>query len=250
MTGFMDLSREIRDMIYTLALVVDDVIIPYNEFYPLSAEEMRFRKNMPTIGLLGVSKLVEAEAAQILYGRNTWRITCNIQGAARTRVWEDTIFVRRALLFRRVIIVFSQGDVDPYEYRCLTEVSYEECRTEYRTDEDEFKEEDEDYRESLHYSGIDNMIDSWRSRVGALVTMSNLVSVRLDVYWLYCHTGCCRWTLLEKLLIGTKRRVLEKSLAAFEMLVVAGLRNRRENDRAQELGYTTDFVDWEADLSD
>ena len=250
MIEFMNLSREIRDMIYTLALVVDDVIILYNEFYPLNAEEMAFRKNIPTIGLLGVSKLVEAEAAEILYGRNTWRITCNVKGVARNRVWEDTIFLRRAFLFRRVIIVFSQGDVDPYEYRCLTEVSYEEHRTEYRTDEDEFKEEDEDLRESLHYSSIIIMSNSWRSRCRALFTMSNLVSIRLDVYWLYCHTGCCRWTLLEKLLVGTKRRVLEKSVALFEMLVVAGLRNRRENDRAQELGYTTDFVDWEADLSD
>lgn len=56
MTGFMDLSREIRDMIYELCLVVDEVIIPYNELYPLDAANLEFRKNMPAVALLGVSK--------------------------------------------------------------------------------------------------------------------------------------------------------------------------------------------------
>lgn len=75
MTGFLSLSREIRDMIYTLALVMDDVIVPYNEYYPLKDEEMGFRKNLPTVALLGASKLIEAEAAPIFYGKNTFRIT-------------------------------------------------------------------------------------------------------------------------------------------------------------------------------
>ena len=242
MPGFMDLSREIRDMIYTLALVVDDVIIPYHEFYPLSAKELSFRKNMPCIGLLGVSKVVEAEAAEVLFGKNTWRITSNFQGAARKRIWKDTIFVRRAPLFRHVILVFNQGDVDPYEYRCLTQNIYED----YESEDEDFQDRDADIKKDMHESAVDIMGDSWTFRVGCFVKMSNLVSVKLDVYWLYCHTGCCRRSVLDLLLVGIKALVHKKGFAAREMLVT-GLRNSKENNRAQDFGFTTDFVEWDYD---
>ena len=121
MTGFLDLSREIRDMIYALALVVEDVIVPYSEFYPLSDEELSFRKNMPTTGLLGVNKLIGAEAAEVFYGKNTWRITSDFPGAAR-----HVFFKRQRHLFRRVVIVFSQGNVDPRGLHNRTESEYED----------------------------------------------------------------------------------------------------------------------------
>ena len=74
MTTFTDLPPEIRDMIYTLCLVEDREIFPYEERYdPVKATTVMPRTSLLQ-ALLHVSKSVSAEAASIFYSKNTWRI--------------------------------------------------------------------------------------------------------------------------------------------------------------------------------
>lgn len=240
MTGFLDLSREIRDMIYELCLVVDEVIIPYNELYPLDAVDLGFRKNMAAVALLCVCKIVESEAAEVLYGKNTWRITTKFP--SKKSIWR-----RRARLFKHVVMTFSQRDVDPESLFIRSQEgqdSYDD--TDSETDE---PARQRDSMESMHDNVEYIMFQSWYTRINCMYRMPSLISVKLDVSRLYCYAGCCRRSTLKSLLtmLQNGSRAIPMSLwkkVDFRKVQksITGIRNDKEKQLAQEWGFSTDFA--------
>ena len=104
MSAFEKLPREVRDMIYKYCLLYDGEIIPYP--YIDEVDEIRFKgwkpakrcigsygiernsegdlrpcggityaTDWPSVALLGVSKGIQEEAANILFGMNVWRLS-------------------------------------------------------------------------------------------------------------------------------------------------------------------------------
>ena len=106
MPKLTDIPREIRDQIYSYCLLVDGENMPYDEYYLVSK---KYQAIPPSLSLLRVSKKIRAEAMQILYGKNTWRVgpsapnldpNCHLWGSYKN-------------LFRHVIVYFHQFDVNP-----------------------------------------------------------------------------------------------------------------------------------------
>ena len=119
--------REIRDQIYGYCLIVDGEIMPYDEYYLASKKE---RAAPPNLSLLKVNKMVRAEAMEIFYGKNTWRIG---PSGPRTLGAVDSSCPNRLLwgtykdLFRHVIVYFTQFDINPdsaYKYARLKNDEY------------------------------------------------------------------------------------------------------------------------------
>lgn len=70
----LTIPQEIRDEILGYCLIYDGELIPYPTWYELEDGHVDKTKEMPCVNLLAVNKSIRAEAVQILYGRNTWRI--------------------------------------------------------------------------------------------------------------------------------------------------------------------------------
>ena len=201
MAGFLDLSREIRDMIYKLCLVTEKVIVPFKEHYPLDrVKDIGFRDNMPTVALLGVSKLIGAEAAEILYGKNTWRITSEAPDyyhAGEAGYLNDVqLWKRRAGLFRHIYLVFNHRDIDPDKYSHQIEWEHEDLENSQETS----RTQQWILQDTLHGRADDLMKDTWHDKLEFLPKMPNLVTVQIDVAKLYCSSGCCRKEVLKALL--------------------------------------------------
>ena len=195
MVGFLSLPREIRNMIYQLALVVDEVLTPYNEHYPLKEKDLAFRKRLPTVALLGVSKLVQLEAAEYLYGGNTWRISSIAPTLfARSTLFGNERYVTmwnlRADYFKNMVTVFDQQDID------REDMHYQMCWL--RKSEPELSSEKR--MQEAHSLGEVLMADSWYNRMHALALMPNLESLSVEVGRLACHPGCCRKETLRDLM--------------------------------------------------
>ena len=69
MARFVDLPREIRNQIYEYFLVVKGEIMVLNEIYHVPNKQ---RAQPPSLVLTAVSKLIRAEALEVLYGKNIW----------------------------------------------------------------------------------------------------------------------------------------------------------------------------------
>ena len=70
MFPFLSLPREIRDTIYRMSLHVGTI-----NPHPTSHHSIAWwDKNVPTLGLLAVSKKIRAEARPVFYTTNLWQI--------------------------------------------------------------------------------------------------------------------------------------------------------------------------------
>lgn len=146
------------------------------------------------------------------------------------------IFERRAHLFRHVVIVFSQRDLDPDELLNWTEAEYGDQEAQ------DSPEVNFHYMRKMHCRAVLNMGHSMDYRFDRLQRMSNLISIKLDVSSLYCPLGCCRVGILTMLFAKAVPFNLLQNFANTKM-VVTGLWNREEDERVQRYGYTTHFVE-------
>ena len=227
MTGFLDLSREIRDMIYNLCLVTDKVIVPSEEYYPLDrVRDLAFRNSMPTVALLGVSKLVGAEAAEVLYGNNTWRIASE----------DNDVWIGGAELFRHIVLVFDQRDIEPIRFQ-------QQLTSEHRV----FKVASENSpalnerrQISLHDFVDSCMEETWLSKFEVLSEMSNLATVKIDVCRLFCWSGCCRGGVLNGLLETfrrTQQHQKRNQESQYPNFYLQGIFNQKEEDIVRGYGF-------------
>ena len=191
MAAFLELPTEIRNMIYRYCLVKNRTLIPYEEYYQLSKADLEFRKDLPTVALLQVCKIIETEAAEVLYGDNTWRVTSK-DGSLDSSLLakrEINVWNRRPSIFKHIVLVFDQQDVDREELDKRTL---------------QFHESGPDFKAYGEVSSLDNrsrfmhtqarsiMRHSWGQRFMMIYDMTHLASITFDLSRLFCHAGCCR----------------------------------------------------------
>ena len=226
MIGFLSLPREIRNMVYEMALVVDKVLIPYDEHYALEKQDLRFRKALPTVALLGVSKLVQLEAVEYLYSRNTWRISSTAP-TLFTLPGRENLWTLRAQYFKHVVTVFDLRDVngeDLHAQLCSSRRYLPELNPEKRM-------------KDAHSMGEMFMNGSWYTKIDSLTNMPNLESLSVDVSRLACHVGCCReaklWDLLELFVLSFGSLVdqsLDERVKVGLELTISGLHGKAEEE--------------------
>ena len=195
MATFMDLPLEVRNMIYEYCLVKNSILVPFEEFYPLRPEDLAFRKDLPSVALLRVNKSIEAETAPILYGKNVWRVSVKVTyftppsypptAGPISSLWEH-----RGPLFRKVILVFDQRDVNFHEVMNDTLVTtyYSQFST------------SEQRRNRMHLNIKSNVKFYWGVKFDFVYHMTNIRSLTLDVEHAFCHVGCCRTKALQWML--------------------------------------------------
>ena len=143
MSNLMDCPREIKDMIYTEALITDNVLIAKNE--QIEYADFAFSQPRPLMALLRVSRRVNTETTDIFYAVNIFKLS------AYPTLGKPSIFTSHATLFRSVIVEFSHkqsehyfpgGDSSPTNY---------------------------------------DLIYTWKKQIETLVPMANLKYLELDV---------------------------------------------------------------------
>ena len=207
------MPREIRDMIYKRCLLYDGEIIPFpreyerqvypngfgieplgpkmrreknasNAFfgYPIVKREARQTENKPCVALLGVNSTIRDEAATILFGMNTWRVSAKsyVQDD-RYRLWKTY-----ARYFRHVITSFYALDV-------------------YETAQLNFSEEFDDHVNAMDYANhhekrLRSLTDGFTARRDILHQM-NLKSLAIDFFRLSCPMRCCRQEAIHSCLV-------------------------------------------------
>ena len=224
-------------MIYNLCLITDKVIVPYKEFYPLDrVKDLGFRDDMPTVALLGVSKLVRAEAAEVLYKKNTWRITSEAPFFHKSNDKVDWFWNRRPELFKAVNLVFDQRDIDFEEFRTNSENGHVRLENSSKIARQEF------LRLYLHMIAANLMEDQWSLKLNDLSLLPNLDTVTFDVKNLYCWFGCCRADLLDALLskFGSMDRFKQNQAPKNAVLYIQGIHSKKEKDILKGYGFIRD----------
>lgn len=114
---FLELPREIRDMIYRFCLEVGYEIIPYPTIH-----KSKFRGPKPLITILSLNKQVRTEARPILYSNNKWQI-------GRFSPYTQYIYIddiskppnlfktMDSQLFKHVVVKFGWDDVPMLDVR-------------------------------------------------------------------------------------------------------------------------------------
>lgn len=117
MSHFLRLPREVRDLIYEYCLVVEGILDPCTPYYEEKNPENAKRK--PETALLRVNRSIGDEAAQMLYGKNVWRISYKEDDPSWPEVFWPQVPVYRAWTkkniiryMRHIVLKFDSRDVD------------------------------------------------------------------------------------------------------------------------------------------
>ena len=239
-------------MIYEYCLVKNSTLVPFKEFYPLLAEDLAFRKDLPTVALLLVNRTIEAEAAAIFYGKNVWRVsvnkTCILPLPSHPAAGPPSnLWQRRGSLFKNVILVFDQRDV------CSDEVMSDTWLTHYNTGAQLMTPEQR--RNAMHDEIESNVRFYWSLKFDSVYHMTNIRSLTLDVKRAFCHMGCCRTEALQWMLeTFSLRYFLHDHPTYLQQLLDAGLRVTvnglwKDSEEAfQRLGFLVSLIKEESHL--
>jgi len=240
---FMGFPREVRDMVYELALCVDGVLAPCVEHYTIDND---YKGPPPTVALLATNKRVRDETLPVLFGKNNWRITsepkyltfrfeCDGETDSyyeryvrprSTRELITTLFGRFRSLLRRVTLDFNFQEIDRTELvnRVHTLQGFNSADERMRV---------------LHNESIGRLVNRWLGKQYFFIWTYNVTSFVLDVTNTYCPFGCCRIEVLERLFGGDSfftdgmvEDTLEKGLKipSFEF---RGIRSDEEEELAE-----------------
>lgn len=107
---FLDLPKEIRELVYKHCVVANGAIDPYRK-----ADQPRIAllcSQKPDLGLLYVNKLVGREAKDTLFGRNKWRLFYESENIIACNPWnmaelEKTLWNTHLKSFRHIITGFD-----------------------------------------------------------------------------------------------------------------------------------------------
>ena len=150
----------------------------------VSAGDAKYQIPLPCMALLAVSKSIRAETAQVLVGRNMWRITVGDTYLDAIRLWRFDKF-----LLRRVSLGFSMFDVGKKIRLRLRQNSYLRH-----------------YFSNQHDALCSLQRKDWRHKWELLDNL-RLDELMLDVDELACPDGCCRASLLWDVVDRVKRKV-------------------------------------------
>jgi len=114
MPNFMDLPREVRDMIYAEAMISDQVLIARGECggYPNNKNrndyEADFRHSGPTLALLRVNKTTNSETTPVFLAVNTFKLS------PLPSLGRSSVFTKHGSLFRNVAVELYSPNNDKY----------------------------------------------------------------------------------------------------------------------------------------
>lgn len=223
MAKFMDLPREIRDMIYKLLLTVGAEIVTHPTYYEDSTDFEAEGVNRPAVALLSVNKQIGAEAAAILYGNNTWRIRESDHYIRGLEIYQD-----HGHLFRHITIHLDRRDIEELETTNRIEQYQEQWAS--LTMEERMK--------LVHDERLDDLRQLIYRR-GHIITsdMKLIRSLALVIDGLYCPSECCRLDIVKDLyddflcmFIPDPRTGLAPEEFPQLEVRVTGLKSQAEND--------------------
>ncbi|KAL8644308.1 MAG: hypothetical protein Q9226_007831 [Calogaya cf. arnoldii] len=177
---FLDLPREIRNIVYEYSLVIDGEIVPY----PSDLEKPGTAKyKKPTARLLGTCHQIRDEAHEYLYRHNLWRISFP---KVPTTFWDDNL-----PFFRHITVNFDHRDLTANSSATIH--SLVPCAN---------GPKDQTTRQRrlaiLHEYALKMIYEAKLDMVLDMLVDGNLISVRLDFTELM-HP-CCRslaWKMLQ-----------------------------------------------------
>lgn len=219
MSAFEKLPREIRDLIYEYCLLYDGEIVPFPRDYEREEIEKQHQVNnetsscppwewpqtsalrgysyvkreafqtedKPCVTLLGVNSTIRNEAASILFGKNTWRLSSKSyakDAVDKYRFWETYV-----KYFRYVVTRFDARDVDG---AYLLDISMGEVG---RVEED-LDHFDQTGTANVHEEQLGLLRDGFIWKRSILLRM-NLKSLSFDFSNLFCPRWCCRREALQ-----------------------------------------------------
>lgn len=192
---FLRLPAELRNQIYEMCLVVDGTINPYPAPYHDNVIVPN-GQSKPLVALLRVSKVLNAEARPILYGRNTWlhnqncvAIRQNHAAFARQPFWDHLNSSRLAHTpIGHVIMRFSFRDLNQEELRPLYTTW---ARTQHLLQPGSNPQATA--MKVAHSEQCRVLYNIWYRKTKRFVSRSHAPKkLTLDFTECYCHGGCCR----------------------------------------------------------
>lgn len=206
MPNFLDLPREIRDMIYTHALPAGHVLTAKNEVYPDQPWGL-IDFSIP-VALLQVNKQVSKEAMEIFLAQNTFKASlCAALG-------RPSVFTTHAKLFRNVVAKLTYGSH-------LIDGEWEDLGND-----------------------VGCLVSMWKQQMRELGSMTNPRYVLLDISCLVVavyNLGDARkdiltWALLRELLTSLPQDVWKKEGLEDRGIWITGIFNSRGRNEMHEIG--------------
>lgn len=194
------------------------------------------------MALLQVNKAIEAEAAQVLYGKNVWGVTVRASDlqdyvSSNALLQKKTLWSQRGKFFRHIEICFNQGDMDAQWFSSSTSAIHAKrpaCTP------NQLVKKTHDLARIL-------MEVAWLGKFAHVKDMEFLRTVSFDFDFLYCHAGCCRAGMVY-LALGHLERLLLRPMMALTIsrpwsgagmkIAVKGLKTDEEREEVRGLGMT------------
>ena len=208
-------------MIYEHCLVVDYTIMPYEEFYWVRCKGLEYWRPRPTVALTAVNKSIGAEAAQVLFGKNVWRISSTTRLPFLQRKPGLSVWGLYATLFRKVKITFDEMDdsrEDDMKFPRALVVNTPSSWAE---------------RPSPVSLQNNRMKQSRAVKLEIIQQMPNLLSIEVDVSYLRCSRRHRRQKGLENALCQLYDYLGSRSVR----VMIFGIRGTLEQDFVRSLGF-------------
>lgn len=195
------LPCELRSIVLQYCLVVEDSLQPYRKSYHDFSERVKRPESIPVVALLRVNRTISEEAARILYGKNTWHVTATTILAKRgaplfvhARFLFESLWARHAKLFRHVIVGFGCDDIYHGFFLYIDKDIY--LGRDIVTSEPSINDSNKE-----HLIAYQQMQDSRAFKFQIIKKMVNLLSIEINVEFLFCLRGahCCRSELSARL---------------------------------------------------
>lgn len=186
MSHFLRLPREVRDLIREYCLVVEGILDPCIPYY--EEKNLENAKCKPETALLRVNRCIGDEAAQVLYGKNVWRISYkeddpswpNTRGPIRKNIYK---------YLRNAVLRFDSRDVDHESIMAIS-------RARFNGELDPnfvhiTSQRDAEYIHTLRELKLLKAW-TWKTQLVDRVDRMELKFVVLDFSNCFCPSGCCR----------------------------------------------------------
>ncbi|MCJ1249786.1 hypothetical protein MMC30_007012 [Trapelia coarctata] len=196
MTSFLSLPLEVRQMIYSYALVVGNVY-PYRKTQELKYSTSgnfwpEIEITHPAVRLLSTCRLIRQEAEPLLYGQNT--VNLPVRGLAK-RFFDSALHSHeRRYWVKRVCVRFRSDDLE-FEERVevLWPLTISILASLARRDTDDMLEVVVwDFGSEVHDALKKRLYQSvWPRKIRPIIQHLKLDSITLDFDECYCTDRCC-----------------------------------------------------------
>lgn len=190
--------------------------------YPRVKRDCWQTKLKPCVALLGVSSTVREEAANILFGKNVWRLS------SMSCVQDDRYLLWKtfASYFQHIVVKFDFQDMDETKLLDINK------RKTARNQEDSGDAEESDHFVlakflKTHQEEANLLKDAFIARWQILRQMK-LKSLSLDFSRLHCSHGCCHYVTLQSCFGWLASFGPRYRLEQVEEIKVLGLKDEKE----------------------